>query len=62
MNSHYKVIPEPAIYFEGKAYPVSIYMQAHDMANHDTRLMDEIDKLEKKYIKLHLDQLMKEEG
>jgi len=52
---------DPAICFEGEWYPTSIYMQAYDMANHDTRLMDEIDKLEKKYIKLHLDQLMKEE-
>lgn len=61
MNFHYKVTPEPAIYFEGKAYPTSIYMQAYNLANHDTRLGAEIEALEHKYIKLHLEELMKEE-
>ena len=52
---------DPAICFEGEWYPTSIYMHAYNMAHDDPRLMDEINKLEQKYIKLHLDQLMKEE-
>lgn len=52
---------DPAICFEGKWYPTSIYMQAYDMVRDDPQLMNEIHKLEHKYIKLHLDRLMKEE-
>ena len=52
---------DPVIYFEGKPYPVSLYMQAYNLANRDERLAAEIDALEKKYIQLHLDELMKGE-
>ena len=52
---------DPAIYFNGKAYPTSVYMQAYNEATHDKQLEKEIDALEKKYIQLHLDMLMNEQ-
>lgn len=51
---------DPVIYYEGKPYPISVYMQALHRADTDGRLKAEIEELNKKYISLHLELLMKE--
>ena len=52
---------DPAIYFEGKSYPLSIYMQAYNAADRDPELAAAIDKIEKDFIRKHLEELMKDD-
>lgn len=54
---HPKLNLDPVIYFEGKPYPVSAYLQAMEAADKDARLKEEIHELELKYIRMHLKEL-----
>lgn len=54
---HPKLNLDPVIYFEGKPYPVSAYLQAMEAADKDARLKEEIQELELKYIRMHLKEL-----
>lgn len=47
---------EPQIYFNGKTYPITVYLEAYNMASEDPGFLFEVGRIRNRYIYAYLEE------